>query len=196
MQALKYMSEKDNKLVAVQAEKEKLAEELAAKDNELVAAKSAKEKLANELVVVKAEKEKEKNMNTDEPKALVETLALLAAALKVGGNLHSARGIDQELRQLPPVSLALVTRGDPEREHVQVEPRSVLLVHLLLERLELAVPLCVLGDQLLNKVRGKAITIHSQLITEFCQDYGVQPKTRGGLIKKAKNTGDKLGFLS
>ena len=54
----------------------------------------------------------------------------------------------------------------------------------------------VLGDQLLNKVRGKAITIHSQLITEFCQDYGVQPKTRGGLIKKAKNVGAALGFLS
>ena len=43
----------------------------------------------------------------------------------------------------------------------------------------------VLGEQLLNKVRGKAITIHSQLITEFCNDYGVQPKTRGGLIKKS-----------
>jgi hypothetical protein len=54
----------------------------------------------------------------------------------------------------------------------------------------------VLGEKLLNKVRGKAISYHSQFITEFCQDFGVSTKMRGGLIKKAKKTGGLLGFLS
>ena len=54
----------------------------------------------------------------------------------------------------------------------------------------------VLGEKLLNKVRGKAISYHSQYISEFCYDYGVPNKMRGALIKKAKTTGDELGFLS
>jgi hypothetical protein len=54
----------------------------------------------------------------------------------------------------------------------------------------------VLGEKLLNKVRGKAISYHSQFISEFCYDYGVPNKMRGALIKKAKTTGDTLGFLS
>ncbi|KAL1519332.1 hypothetical protein AB1Y20_022858 [Prymnesium parvum] len=54
----------------------------------------------------------------------------------------------------------------------------------------------VLGDKLLNKIRGKAISYHSQFISEFCYDFGVPNKMRGALIKKAKTTGDRLGFLS
>lgn len=54
----------------------------------------------------------------------------------------------------------------------------------------------VLGEKLFNKVRGKAIGYHSQFISEFCEDYGVSSKMRGGLIKKAKTTGGLLGFLS
>jgi len=54
----------------------------------------------------------------------------------------------------------------------------------------------VLGEKLLNKVRGKAIGFHSQFITEFCLDYGVPTQMRGALIKKAKTTGGLLGFLS
>merc|ERR1712023_188232 len=50
----------------------------------------------------------------------------------------------------------------------------------------------VLGEKLLNKVRGKAISYHSQFISEFCYDYGVPNKMRGALIKKAKTTGDTL----
>jgi len=54
----------------------------------------------------------------------------------------------------------------------------------------------VLGEKTFNKVRGKAISIHSQLITEFSEDYGVPREMRGALIKKAKTTGARLGFLS
>jgi len=54
----------------------------------------------------------------------------------------------------------------------------------------------VLGEKLFNKIRGKGISIHSQVITEFCEDFGVPTKMRGALIKKAKNTGGILGFLN
>ena len=53
----------------------------------------------------------------------------------------------------------------------------------------------VLGEKRLNKLRGQGITIHSQIITEFCVYAGCSSKLRGGLIKKAKTTGDELGFL-
>lgn len=52
----------------------------------------------------------------------------------------------------------------------------------------------LLGDQKLNKIRGKAISIHSQVITDFCKQYGAS-NLRLKLIKKAKVNGDVLGFL-
>ena len=52
----------------------------------------------------------------------------------------------------------------------------------------------VLGTDKLNKVRGKAISLHSQAIGEFCQWAGAgHMRTR--IIKKAKTNGDILGFL-
>ena len=54
----------------------------------------------------------------------------------------------------------------------------------------------VLGDQQLLKLRGKAISYHSQFINEFCADYGVPKRINQGLIKKAKVVGSDLGFLS
>merc|ERR1719326_256886 len=54
----------------------------------------------------------------------------------------------------------------------------------------------VLGDQTLLKLRGKAISYHSQYINEFCAEYGVPKKINQGLIKKAKAVGSDLGFLS
>ncbi|KAG5191247.1 proton gradient regulation [Tribonema minus] len=53
----------------------------------------------------------------------------------------------------------------------------------------------VLGEARLNKIRGKAIALHSQTITSFCDWVGADSKMRGLLIKKAKTTGDELGFL-
>ena len=52
----------------------------------------------------------------------------------------------------------------------------------------------VLGEGKLNKLRGKGISLHSQVITEFCQQYGAY-NLRLKLIKKAKKNGDILGFL-
>lgn len=52
----------------------------------------------------------------------------------------------------------------------------------------------VLGNDKLNKIRGKAISLHSQYIGEFCQWAGAY-HLRTKLIKKAKTNGDTLGFL-
>jgi hypothetical protein len=51
-----------------------------------------------------------------------------------------------------------------------------------------------LGGDKLNKVRGKAISLHSQYIGEFCEWAGAY-HLRTRLIKKAKTNGDILGFL-
>ena len=52
----------------------------------------------------------------------------------------------------------------------------------------------VLGELKLNKIRGKAISLHSQAIGEFCTWSGAY-HLRTKLIKKAKVNGDILGFL-
>lgn len=52
----------------------------------------------------------------------------------------------------------------------------------------------VLGTDKLNKIRGKAISLHSQYIGDFCQWVGAY-HLRTKLIKKAKVNGDTLGFL-
>ena len=52
----------------------------------------------------------------------------------------------------------------------------------------------VLGTDKLNKIRGKAISLHSQYIGEFCEWAGAY-HLRTKLIKKAKTNGDTLGFL-
>lgn len=52
-----------------------------------------------------------------------------------------------------------------------------------------------LGESRLNKLRGKAIALHSQVITEYCKWVGAPGKLRGLLIRKAKKNGDDLGFL-
>ena len=51
-----------------------------------------------------------------------------------------------------------------------------------------------LGGDKLNKIRGKAISLHSQYIGEFCEWAGAY-HLRTRLIKKAKTNGDILGFL-
>jgi hypothetical protein len=54
----------------------------------------------------------------------------------------------------------------------------------------------VLGSKRLNKIRGKAIALHSQTITAFCEFTGTGPRMRTALIRQAKTNGDTLGFLS
>jgi hypothetical protein len=52
----------------------------------------------------------------------------------------------------------------------------------------------VLGEEKLNKLRGKGISLHSQAIGDFCTWVGAY-HLRTKLIKTAKTNGDILGFL-
>jgi len=52
------------------------------------------------------------------------------------------------------------------------------------------------GVKRFNQIRGKAIALHSQVITEFCKSVGADGKTRQQLILKAKKNGGLLGFLA
>lgn len=52
----------------------------------------------------------------------------------------------------------------------------------------------ILGQDKLNKIRGKAISLHSQSITDFSEWVGAY-HMRTRLIQKAKKNGDTLGFL-
>jgi hypothetical protein len=51
-----------------------------------------------------------------------------------------------------------------------------------------------LGEKKLNKIRGKGISLHSQVIGEFAMWSGSY-HLRTRLIKLAKTNGDTLGFL-
>ncbi|KAA8493420.1 Protein PROTON GRADIENT REGULATION 5, chloroplastic [Porphyridium purpureum] len=54
----------------------------------------------------------------------------------------------------------------------------------------------VIGEKRFNALRGKGISLHSQVIGNFCGYVGASGKTKQGLIRLAKNNGSKLGFLS
>ena len=54
----------------------------------------------------------------------------------------------------------------------------------------------IVGRKRFNQLRGKAIALHSQMITEFCKTIGADAKQRQGLIRLAKKNGEKLGFLA
>ncbi|GLT42112.1 hypothetical protein SLA2020_161320 [Shorea laevis] len=54
----------------------------------------------------------------------------------------------------------------------------------------------VIGKKRFNQLRGKAIALHSQVITEFCKSIGADAKQRQGLIRLAKKNGERLGFLA
>ncbi|RWR81189.1 protein PROTON GRADIENT REGULATION 5, chloroplastic-like protein [Cinnamomum micranthum f. kanehirae] len=54
----------------------------------------------------------------------------------------------------------------------------------------------VIGKKRFNQLRGKAIALHSQVITEFCKSIGADGKQRQGLIRLAKKNGEWLGFLA
>ncbi|CAD5174719.1 unnamed protein product, partial [Musa acuminata subsp. malaccensis] len=54
----------------------------------------------------------------------------------------------------------------------------------------------IIGRKWFNQLRGKAIALHSQVITEFCKAIGADGKQRRALIRLAKKNGERLGFLA
>jgi hypothetical protein len=53
-----------------------------------------------------------------------------------------------------------------------------------------------IGKVKFNQLRGKAIALHCQAITNFCHQVGIESQARQNLIRLAKSNGKKLGFLS
>lgn len=54
----------------------------------------------------------------------------------------------------------------------------------------------VIGVKRFNQIRGKAIALHSQVIGDFCEEFGCDTKVKQNLIRTAKANGGKLGFLA
>ncbi len=53
-----------------------------------------------------------------------------------------------------------------------------------------------IGKVKFNSIRGKAIALHCQTITNFCNQVGLETQVRQNLIRLAKSNGKKLGFLA
>lgn len=53
-----------------------------------------------------------------------------------------------------------------------------------------------MGEKDFNKFRGKAISLHSQVIKEFCGVIGADGKQAQAVIRLAKKNGEWLGFLA
>ena len=54
----------------------------------------------------------------------------------------------------------------------------------------------VIGVKRFNQIRGKAIALHSQVIGDFCAEFGCDSKVKQRLIRTAKANGGTLGFLA
>ncbi len=54
----------------------------------------------------------------------------------------------------------------------------------------------IVGVKRFNAFRGKAIALHSQVIGDFCTEFGIDTKMKQSLIRRAKANGGKLGFLA
>lgn len=52
------------------------------------------------------------------------------------------------------------------------------------------------GKAQFNKLRGKAIALHSKTITAFCQRFGIDSSQRQSLIRRARDNGKFLGLLA
>lgn len=53
-----------------------------------------------------------------------------------------------------------------------------------------------MGDPEFVRIRGKAIALHSQVITNFCNQVGIDRTRRQNLIRMARDNGKRLGLLA
>lgn len=54
----------------------------------------------------------------------------------------------------------------------------------------------LIGTPKFNKVRGQAIALHSKVITNFCNRFGIPSKERQSFIRMARDHGKTLGLLA
>jgi len=52
------------------------------------------------------------------------------------------------------------------------------------------------GDPEFVRLRGKAIALHAQVITDFCNRFGIDRTKRQNFIRLARDNGKKLGLLA
>ena len=53
-----------------------------------------------------------------------------------------------------------------------------------------------MGKVEFNRLRGKAIALHSKVITAFCNSVGIERTRRQNLIRTARDNGKRLGLLA
>ncbi len=53
-----------------------------------------------------------------------------------------------------------------------------------------------IGKAQFNKLRGKAIALHSKAITYVCNRVGIERTKRQNFIRTARDNGKKLGLLA
>ncbi len=53
-----------------------------------------------------------------------------------------------------------------------------------------------MGDPEFVRLRGKAIALHAQVITSFCDRFGIDRTKRQNFIRLARDNGKKLGLLA
>ena len=53
-----------------------------------------------------------------------------------------------------------------------------------------------LGKAKFNKIRGKAIALHSKAITKVCNLIGIESSVRQNFIRTARDNGKRLGLLA
>uniref|UniRef100_A0A0F7GZC4 Proton gradient regulation 5 n=1 Tax=Goodyera fumata TaxID=1390594 RepID=A0A0F7GZC4_9ASPA len=121
-------------------------------------------------------------------------MALPMSTAGIGGHFSSFHGSWSEDRVTLSKAFSLPAHGSrplrprPMMKNVN-EGKGVFAPVVVLAR-------NIIGRKRFNQLRGKAIALHSQVITEFCKTIGADGKQRQGLIRLAKKNGEKLGFLA
>ncbi len=53
-----------------------------------------------------------------------------------------------------------------------------------------------LGDAKFVRLRGQAIALHAQVITQFCERFSIDRTQRQNMIRLARDNGKRLGLLA
>jgi hypothetical protein len=54
----------------------------------------------------------------------------------------------------------------------------------------------LMGDAKFVRLRGQAIALHAQVITNFCDRFGIDRTQRQSMIRLARDNGKRLGLLA
>ncbi|QZZ19150.1 electron transporter [Leptothermofonsia sichuanensis E412] len=54
----------------------------------------------------------------------------------------------------------------------------------------------LMGDAKFVRLRGQAIALHSKVITNFCERFGIDRNQRQNMIRVARDNGKRLGLLA